>query len=137
MKEFEGGQTAYGHAGLCVRAVKTEEGQARLTWMGTDAQGKVAKEVVLAEHCAEVDVKAKKPRPLFDFKRQSFEKKLRILGRCGINDVMVSAPLEAVGGTHFKPEGCHIQMWITLLEQVFPELIGYNADFLEAPRVRS
>ena len=56
---------------------------------------------------------------------------MKIIGRCGINDVFVSAPLEAVGGTHFKPEGCHIQMWITLLEQVFPELIGYNADFLE------
>ena len=98
MKEFEGGQTAYGHAGLCVRAVLTEEGQARLTLMGTDATCKVTNEVVLAEHCAEVDVKAKKPRPLFDFKRQSFEKKLRILGRCGITDVVSSAPLEPVGG---------------------------------------
>ena len=99
--------------------------------MGADGNGKATKEVVLAEHCAEVDVKAKKPRPLFDFKRQSFEEKLRTLGRCGINDVIVSAPLEVVGGTCFKPEGCHIQMWITLLEQVFPELIGYNVELLE------
>ena len=88
-----------------MRAVQTEEGQARLTLMGTEANGKLTKEVVLAEHCAEVDVKAKKPRPLFDFKRQSFEKKLRILGRCGIIDVMVSAPLEPVVGAKFKPEG--------------------------------
>ena len=131
VKEFEGGLTAYGNEGLCARAAQAEGGQARLTLLGADDKGKATKEVALAEHCAEVDVRAKKPRPLFDFKRQSFEKKLRILGRCGINDVMVSAPLEAVGGTHFKPEGCHIQMWITLLEQVFPELIGYNADFLE------
>ena len=99
--------------------------------LGACGKGKPTKEVVFAEHCAEVDVKAKKPRPLFDSKRQSFEKKLRILGRCGINDVMVSAPLEAVGGAHFKPEGCHIQMWITLLEQVFPEVIGYNVELLE------
>ena len=73
--------------------------------MGSVYIGKVTKEVVLAEHCVEVDVKAKKPRPLFDFKRQGFEEKLRILGRYGINDVMVSAPLEAVCGTHFKPDG--------------------------------
>ena len=105
VKEFEEGQEAYGHEGLCVRAVLTEEGQARLTLMGADAKGKVTKEVVLAEHCAEVDVKAKKPRPLFDFKRQSFEKKLRILGRCGMTDVLMSAPLEPVVAKNFKPEG--------------------------------
>ena len=68
-------------------------------------KGKTTSEVVLAEHCAEVDVKAKKPRPLFDFKRQSFEKKLRILGRCGITDVMESAPLEPVVGKGWQPEG--------------------------------
>ena len=99
--------------------------------LGADVKGKATKEVVLAAHCAEVAVRAKKPRPLFDFKRQSFENKLRTLGRCGINEVIVSAPLGVVGGTHFKPEGCHVQMWIALLEQVFPELIGYNVELLE------
>ena len=98
--------------------------------LGADDKGKATKEVVLAEHCAEVDVRAKKPRPLFDFKRQSFEKKLRILGRCGITDVMSCAPIEPVVGKNFQPEGFHIQLWMTLLEQVFPELIGYNVDFL-------
>ena len=97
----------------------------------TDEKAKVSKETVLAEHSAEVDLKAKKPRPLFDFRRQSFENKLRILGRCGITDVMRSAPLEPVGGKDFKPEGFHTQLWMTLLEQVFPELIGYNVDLLE------
>ena len=105
VKEFEGGLTAYGHEGSCVRAVQVDGGQARLTLLGADDKGEPTKEVVIAEHCVEVGVRVKKPRPLFDFKRQSFEKKLRILGRCGINDVMVSAPLEAVGGLHFKPDG--------------------------------
>ena len=95
--------------------MQDEDGQARLTLLGTDDRGRVSKELALVEHCVAVDVKAKKPRPLFDFRRQSFENKLRILGRCGIDDVLVSAPLEPVVGTHFKPEGCHIQMWITLL----------------------
>ena len=114
-----------------MRAVLTEEGQARLTLMGTDATGKVTKEVVLADHCAAVDVKAKKPRPLFGFMRQSFATKLRILGRCGITDVMSSAPIEPVVAKNFQPEGFHIQLWMTLLEQVFPELIGYNVEFLQ------
>ena len=91
--EFPGGEAAYGHEGLCVRAVQTEEGQARLTLLGTDAKCKTTSEVVLADHCAEVHVLVKKLRPLFEFKRQSLEKKLRILGRCGITDVMRSAPL--------------------------------------------
>ena len=73
--------------------------------MGSDDKGKATKEVVIAEHCAEVYDKAKKPRPLFDFKRQSFERKIRILGRCGITDVMRSAPLEPVVGKNFKPDG--------------------------------
>ena len=105
MKEFERGETAYGHEGLCVRAVQTEEGGARLTLMGSDAKGKVTKQVVSAEHCAEVDSKTKKPRPYFDFKRQSLEKQLRILGRCGMTDVLMSAPLEPVFAKNFKPEG--------------------------------
>ena len=105
VKEFEGGQTAYGHEGLCVRAVQTEEGQARLTLLGTDEKGKTTSEVVLADHCAEVHVLVKKLRPLFEFKRQSLERKLRILGRCGITDVMRSAPLEPVVGKDFQPEG--------------------------------
>ena len=66
--------------------------------------GKATKEVVLAAHCAEVNVKARQPRSLFDFKRQSFETKLRLLGRCGITDVTSSVPLEQVR-KKFKPEG--------------------------------
>ena len=38
VKEFDEGQQAYGYEGLCVRAVQTEEGQARLTLLGTDAK---------------------------------------------------------------------------------------------------
>ena len=96
-----------------------------------DEKSKPIKETVLAEHCAEVDKKAVRPKRLFDFRRQTFDTKLRTLGRCGITDVMVSPPLEPVSGTNWKPEGCHIQMWITLLEQVFPETIGYNVELLE------
>ena len=99
--------------------------------MGVDGKAKVSKEIVEAKHCAEVDAKAKKPRPFFDFKRQSLEKKLRMLGRCGMTDVLTSAPLEPVLAKNFKPDGWHIQLWMTLLEQVFPEMIGYNVEHLE------
>ena len=105
VKEFLDGQSKYGYEGMCVKAEQTEEKKARFHLMGVDGKGKVSKEVVEAEHCAEVDVKAKKPRPFFDFKRQSFEKKLRILGRCGMTDVLMSAPFEPVFAKNFKPEG--------------------------------
>ena len=113
-----------------MKAAKTEEGKVRLTLLSTNPKGKLFREVALAEDCAEVNVLAKKPRDLFDFRRQSQQSKLRILGRCGMTDVMRSAPLEPVGN-NFQPEGFHIQLWMTLLEQVFPELIGYNVEFLE------
>ena len=81
-----------------MKAIKTEENQIRLSLVATDAKGKASNENVLADHCAEVDPKAKKPRDLFEFKRQSHERKLRILGRCGITDVMESAPLSLSWG---------------------------------------
>ena len=130
VSEFEDGQVAYGFEGLCVRAVKTEEGYTRLTLLSSDAKGKVSQQVVLMVHCAEVNLRARQPRPLFSFKQQSFETKLRILGRCGVTDVTTSAPVEQVRNK-FKPEGGHLQLWMTLLEQVFPEFTGYNILILE------
>ena len=32
---------------------------------------------------------------------------------------------------NFKPEWCNIQLWMTILEQVFPDMIGYNVEHLE------
>ena len=86
-------------------------------WYTLIKKGKASKEVAPAEHCAQVDVRAKKPRELFDFKRQSYHTKLRMLGRCGFDDVHVSDPLEPVVRTRFKPEGFHIQLWITSLSK--------------------
>ena len=96
-----------------------------------DETSKPIKETVLAEHCAEVDKQAVRPKRLFDFRRHTFDTKLRILGRCGITDVMCSPPLEPVSWTDWRPEGSHIQMWLSLLEMVFPETIGYNVGLLE------
>ena len=53
-----------------------------------------------------------------------------MLGRLGITDVLVSAPFEQVVAHNFKPEGWHIQLWLILLEQVFPGLVGYSPDLL-------
>ena len=80
-QEFKDGQEAYGYEGLCVRAEKTEEGSAKLHLYSSDNKGKMSKQVVLAEHCAEVDSKAKKLRALFDFKRQSHAKKVEYAGQ--------------------------------------------------------
>ena len=88
-------------------------------------------ETLLAEHCDEVDKKTVRPKLLFDFRRHTLDTKLRTLGRCGITDVVCSPPLEPVSGANWKPEGRHIHMWITLLEQVLGETIGYNAELLE------
>ena len=70
-----------------------------------EAPAGTTNEIVIAAHCAGVDVRARKPEQLFSVKRVRIEKKLRIIGRCGINDVMRSAPLEAVSGSGFKPDG--------------------------------
>ena len=70
------------------------------------------------------------PRPLFNFARQSFEKKVRMLGRFGITDVLASDPFEKVRAQSFTPEGCHIQLWLLLLEQVFPKLMSYSPELL-------
>ena len=78
--EFEGGEVVYGFEGLCVKAKKTE-GQAELTLVGSDEGGRVSRDAVPAEYCAEVNPLAKKPSPLLDFKRQRYERKLMILGR--------------------------------------------------------
>ena len=100
--------------------------------MASDEKGKLNNEIVLAEHCDEVDKRMRKPAQLFSFKHVSFDKKLRILGRTGITDVMSSAPFEAVPANNgFKPEGSHIQLWLTLLEQAFPKIIAYNIQLLE------
>ena len=64
-REFEGGQKAYGHEGLCVRAEQAEGMSYRLTLVGSDEKGKATNEIVLAEHCDEVDVRARKPAQLF------------------------------------------------------------------------
>ena len=88
-----------------MRADQAEGMSYRLTLMGSDEKGKVTKEIVLAEHCDEVDRRARKPAELFSFKRVSFEKKLGILGRTGITDVRRSAPFEAVPASGFKPDG--------------------------------
>ena len=78
-REFEGGQQAYGHEGLCVRADQAEGLPDRLTLVGSDEKGKLNNEIVLAEHCDEVDKMMMKPAQLFSFKHASFGKKLRIL----------------------------------------------------------
>ena len=131
VKEFEGGLTAYGHEGLCVRAEQADGNSYRLTLMSSDEKGRNFMEIVPAEHCDEVDKRMRKPSQLFSFKHVSFDKELRILGRTGITDVMSSAPLAAVPANGFKPEGSHIQLWLTLLEQAFPKTIAYNIELLE------
>ena len=99
--------------------------------MATDKAGKVSPFTVLAEHCLEVSAKTKKPRDLFDFRRQSHVTKMRMLGRLGLTDVMVSPPIESVAGKKWRPEGVHINMWMSLLEKVFPLLSGINVEILE------
>ena len=130
-REFEGGQKEYGHEGLCVRAEQADGNSYRLTLMSSDEKGRNFMESVPAEHCDEVDKRMRKPAQLFSFKNVSFDKKLRILGRTGITDVMRSVPFEAVPASGFKPEGSHIQLWLTLLEQAFPKIIAYNIQLLE------
>ena len=72
----------------------------------------------------------RKPRPLFCFTRVSFDQKVRMLGRYGITDVRVSGPFEKVVAQNFKPEGWHIHLWLILLEQAFPKLMGYSPEIL-------
>ena len=111
--------------------MKNKKDQIRLMLMHSSGKGLVTPFTVLAEHCVEVTAALKATRKLFDFTRQSHERKLRILGRAGYDDVMVSPPLEPVLGKNWKPEGSHIQIWMTLLEQVFPLLSCYNVNLLE------
>ena len=72
----------------------------------------------------------RKPTALFTSARTSFEKKVSMLGRYGITDVSCSAPFEKVDAKKFKPEGCHIQLWLVLLEQASPRLAGYSLELL-------
>ena len=88
-----------------MRAEQAEGNSYLLTLMASDEKGKLNNEIVLAEHCDEVDKRMRKPAQLFSFKHVSFDKKLRILGRTGITDVMSSAPFEAVPASGFKPDG--------------------------------
>ena len=114
-EEFTKAQLAYGYDGFCVRAVKGEHDQIRLLLMHTDAKGKVTPLTVQAKHCIEMTAATLKPRKLFEFTRQSIERKMRILGRAGIDDVMVSPPIEPVLGKKWKAEveisNCFRQLW--------------------------
>ena len=82
------------------------------------------------QFCRAVEEHVRKPRPLFSFSRVSFDNKVRILGRYGITDVSCFPPFETVEARNFKPEGCHIQLWLILREQVFPKLVGYSPELL-------
>ena len=135
VEEFEGGIHAHGFEGLCVRATlseATEEmpSEKMLTLFGASDKGKVLRETVRLRFCREVEAHVRKPRPLFNFARLSFERKLSMLGRYGITDVSYSAPFEKVDAKKFKPEGCHIQLWLILLEQAFPRLVTYSPELL-------
>ena len=48
-----------------------------------------------------------------------------------MTDVMSGAPIEPVSGAGWRPEGTHIQMRLSLLEKIFPEIISYNVELLE------
>ena len=113
-----------------MRATVSAANERMLLLFGTTEKGHVRRETVRLERCRESEEHARKPRPLYDFKRVSFEVKVRLLGRYGITDVSCSAPFERVDARHFKPEGCHIQLWLTLLEQAFPRLVGYSPELL-------
>jgi hypothetical protein len=63
-REFEGGQKEYGHEGLCVRAEQADGNSYRLTLMSSDEKGRNFMEIVLAEHCDEVDKMMRKPAQL-------------------------------------------------------------------------
>ena len=103
VREFEGGQRLYGFQGLCMRG---KEGGRTLLLMGGD-DGKMTPQNAKLEHCECVDsLRLRKPSPLFGFTHVSFEKKLHLLGRCGITDVEASTPFEKVL-KGLKPEGCH------------------------------
>ena len=109
-----------------MRAEQADGNSYLLTLVASDEEGKLNNDIVLAEHCDEVDKRMRKPAQLFSFNHASFDKESRILGQTGITDVMSSAPFEAVPASDFKPEGSHIQLWLTLLEQVSPKTIAYN-----------
>ena len=131
MKEFESGQAAYGFEGLCVKAYMSEANVRTLTLWGSTDEGKLLKEFVEPQFCIEVQAHVTKPRALFSFARTSLERKLSILGRYGATDVSCSAPFESPApAKDFKPEGGHIQLWLVLLEQVFPRLVTYNPELL-------
>ena len=61
--------------------------------------------VLVALKIATILERTGEPAQPFSFKHAIIEKKLRILGRTGITDVMRSAPFEAVPASGFKPEG--------------------------------
>ena len=82
------------------------------------------------ELCKEVSELARQPRPLFNFARVSCEHNVRMLDRYGITDVSCGLPFEKVEAMNVKPEGGHIQLWLILLEQVFPRLVGYSPELL-------
>ena len=100
-----------------------------LTLFASTEKGTLLKEFVEPQFCIEVQAHVTKPRALFSFARTSLERKLSILGRYGATDVSCSAPFESPA-KDFKPEGGHIQLWLVLLEQVFPRVVTYNPELL-------
>ena len=130
VEEFEGGIHAHGFEGLCVKASLSEANETMLFLFGASDKGKVEKKTVRLQFCRQVDEHVRKPMPLFNFARVGFERKLSMLGRYGITDVSCSAPFEKVDAKKFKPEGCHIQLWLILLEQAFPRLVTYSPELL-------
>ena len=102
-----------------------------LTLFVSTEKGTLLKQFVEPQFCIEVQAHMAKPRPLFSFARSSRETKLRMLGRYGITDVSCSAPFESPAlAKDFKPEGGNIQLWLVLLEQVFPRVVTYNPELL-------
>ena len=125
-----GGKRAHGFEGLCVGGSLSEANETTFMLLGTCDKGKVLKETVRLQFCKLVDELVSNPRQLFNFVRVSHEKKVSMLGRYGITDVSCSGPFEKVDAKKFKPEGCHIQLWLVLLEQAFPQLVGYSLELL-------
>ena len=110
VREFEGGQNAYGFVGLCVQASCFEANERSLLLVGSDHKENVSWHYVLHECCSEVEEAVRQPRPLFSFARIGFEQKVSMLFRYGMRDVLVSGPFEKVLAHNFKPEGWHIPL---------------------------
>ena len=131
VQEVKDDQASYGFEGICTRV----KGQL-LTLMGAAGKrDKLETLIINREHCSVVDKKSPKLRELFTFKCASFVKKVRMLGRCGITDVECSAPFEKVL-VATPLEGSHITLWLVILEETFPEVVGYSLTSFTSSSVR-